>query len=95
MKAELAEFREQRRQKRESRLMGGDEQNQSVDSTQDKMVDAVETVLHHLQKDFFRDPPLAALGVAIVSGMATKMLLARRQTIKRKVLSRDDSVDRA
>lgn len=92
MKAELAELREQRRERRAAKLMGEEaDADRTARDTQDKMVDAVETVLHHLKKDFFRDPPLAALGVAIVSGMATKALLARRQQIKRKVL-RDDTV---
>ena len=91
MRAELAELRETRRQKRAAKLMGDEDgADRSATDTQDKMVDAVETVLHHLKKDFMRDPPLAALGVAIVSGMATKALLARRQQIKRKVLRQDD-----
>ena len=93
MKAELSELRETRRQKRAAKLMGEEEGDRTPTDTQDKMVDAIETVLHHLKKDFLRDPPLAALGVAIVSGMATKALLAKRQQIKRKVLRSDDSVD--
>ena len=93
MKAELSELRETRRQKRSAKLMGEEEGDRSPTDTQDKMVDAIETVLHHLKKDFMRDPPLAALGVAIVSGMATKALLAKRKQIKRKVLRGDDSVD--
>ena len=94
MKAELSQLREQRRQKRAAKLMGEDEElDRGGRETQDRMVDAIETVLHHLKKDFMRDPPLAALGVAIVSGMATKALLAHRQQIKRKVLKRDDSTD--
>ena len=92
MKAELAELREARRQKRAAKLMGEQEEaDRPATDTQDKMIDAVETVLHHLKKDFMRDPPLAALGVAIVSGMATKALLARRQQIKRKVLRHDET----
>lgn len=95
VKAELAELRAQRREKRAAKLLGEEaDADRSARDTQDKMVDAVETVLHHLKKDFFRDPPLAALGVAVVSGMATKALLARRHRIKPKVLGRDQPAAR-